>query len=133
MTQKTIAEQIADAQNVLVALSKQVEIQKVSVTKQVESITITFNDGTNQKFVPEVQVDKTPELLSQLRVRADKMKYPLAGDPLVPSIYSPRKGFGCIIEGKKYNSIMHAARALDMCRHTVKHNLDSGFTGWDYE
>ena len=133
MTQKSIAEQIADAQNVLVALSKKVAQEVIPVTKEVDSITVAYQDGTTETFVKQPQPDlKTREILSQLRDRATaRASVVFAPDPL-PAKQLKRGGFKCRIHGVNYTSIMHASRSLDICRHAIRARLNRGDVGYDY-
>lgn len=139
MTQKNLKEQLAEMQNNLIALDK---IINTPSEKTVKKFLITYVDGTEQWFVPEVMPEAfletppkytTDEILAQLRKRAtDLAKIKTADDPLVPKPLK-RKGSTCVINGVRYNSIMHASRVLKLCRHRVKTNLDRGVTGWEYE
>ena len=131
MTQKSIAEQIADAQNVLVALSKKVAQEVIPVTKEVDSITVAYQDGTTETFVKQ-QDTKASEILAQLRDRATaRASVVFAPDPL-PAKQLKRGGFKCRIHGVNYTSIMHASRSLDICRHAIRARLNRGDVGYDY-
>ena len=123
MSQRTIAQQIAEAQNVLVALSKQVQ---VTADKKVQSITVSYSDGSTDTFVKQPLAS---EILAQLRVRHTEVE--TAEDPLPAKVHL-RGGFACIINGVRYNSIMHASRVLNKCRHGIKKKLDKNEQGYQY-
>ena len=132
MTQKTISEQLAEMQNNLIALDKIINAPVQEVEKKVKSFLITYDDGTEQVFVPEViQTPKltTAEILSQLRTRANKMDY--ANDTLIPKARN-REGYACMINGVKYHSIMHASRVTGIYRHAIQARLDAGAVGYEY-
>jgi hypothetical protein len=139
MTQKTLAEQVAEMQNNLIALDKLLHAQEPTPQPQpalVGRIVVEYDDGTEQIFVPH-KVTETPkstmtaeEVLKIIRKR--HVEPELAADPLPRKPRQPRIGFACIINGVKYNSIVHASRVLGMCRHTIKANLDRDFANWSY-
>lgn len=135
MSQKTISEQLAEMQNNLIALDKIINAPVQAVEKKVKSFLIVYDDGTEQVFVPEVAKPKltTAEILLQLRDRSAKReeKYETAADPLFPK-QRLREGFACVINGTRYNSIVHASRVLGVCRHSIKARLDNGTAGYEY-
>ena len=139
MTQKSMAQQIAEAQNIVTALSKKLEEQlaapKPLPERKLTKFLCTYDDGTSQWFVPEVVERKwtTEEVYAQIRPEA-KAKYAakvaLAVEADVAS--HPRKGTECVILGKRYNSISHAARSSGMCRTGISVRLSNGKQGYDY-
>ena len=130
MTQKSMAQQLAEMKNNLIAMEKLLrpEAPEVVPEKKAMCFLVTYDDGTTQKFVKEPAGRSTEEILAQLRSRAEKMKYETATDP------APRKsiGFACIFNGVRYNSIRHAGRSTGICIHKIKSNLDKGINGWIY-
>ena len=131
MTQKTLAEQVAELQNNLIALDKIIitpsPSPSPSVEPKVKSFLVKYDDGTEQLFVPEEPKTQVAEVLQEIRNRHVET----AIDPL-PAKQHIHIGYECIINGKKYNSIMHASRALGICRHRIKANLETNLTGWSY-
>lgn len=132
MTQRSMAQQIAEAQNIITALSKKIEeqIEAPQPERKVSNFLIKYDDGTEQWFVPETS-PTTANILSQLRDRSAKREVQVADDPL-PAKQRLREGFECIIDGVKYNSIVHASRVLGMCRNAIKSRLDKGAAGYEY-
>ena len=116
MTQKTLAEQVAELQNNLIALDK--IINAPTPEKKVKCFRFTYDDGSTQWFAPISDEDATDQLDVKLDNKTIKKK--------------PRPGYPCIIRGVRYNSVMHAARELGLCRHRVKCNLDIGLREWAY-
>jgi len=139
MTQKTLAEQVAEMQNNLIALDKllQAPVHQCAAQPLVGRIVVEYDDGTEQIFVPHKVTEPTKAVMSAEEVlkvlRKRKTEEPkVAEDPLPRKPRLPRIGFACIINGVKYNSIIHASRVLGMCRHTIKHNIDLGLVNWSY-
>jgi hypothetical protein len=135
MTQKTLPEQVAEMQNNLIALDK---IINAPQTPKVGRIVVEYEDGTEDIFVKHVPPklvadDQTRSILAQLRKRnLEKEEIKVANDPLQKKMLPSRIGFSCIINGVKYNSLMHAQRALGICRHTIKENIEKGLANWNY-
>lgn len=102
MTQKNLKEQLAEMQNNLIALDK---IINTPSEKTVKKFLITYVDGTEQWFVPEVMPEAlletppkytTDEILAQLRKRAtDLAKIKTADDPLVAKPLKPQRVYLC--------------------------------------
>jgi hypothetical protein len=128
MTQKTMAQQIAEAQNIITALSKQIE---APVERKLKKFLCTYDDGTEQWFVPEeVQpIFTTKEILSQVRDR--HLPKEIAEDTL-PMKQHLKPGLECIINGVRYRSVMHASRITGVCRHSIKDKLDKRVAGYQY-
>jgi len=135
MTQKTLAEQLAEMQNNLIALDKLIKAEPAPKFK-VDKIQITYTDGTVATFVEQkedpIQVAHA-SILAQLRKRAEE-RSTLHEDNFAADTLRRKaaNGYKCRIHGVQYRSIMHASRNLHICRHQIKHNLDDGKAGWEY-
>jgi hypothetical protein len=116
MTQKSLAEQVAEMQNNLTALDKILNTKE----KRISSIIVKYNDGTAELFSPTLK--RPTENLPEQKVVE-------ARTPRLPNF---KEGYACIINGKKYLSIMHASRVLKICRHRVKANIEAGYHGWEF-
>ncbi len=134
MTQKALAQQLAEMRNNMLALDKLLKAPyepKQEPERIVSEFLITYKDGTSQKFGPIGPLinktstdDQVKEILAKTKARH------LPNQPVLSTL--PRPGFGCNIDGKTYASVMQASRELGLCRHRVKANLDKGLFGWKY-
>jgi len=136
MTQKTLKEQVAEMQNNLTALDKLLSapiVQAPITEKRVRSFLLSYDDGEEVLFEPKIGKSAS-EILAIIRERNELLNQTreIEYDPIVRKA-TPKLGFECVIHGKNYNSINHAGRVLNMCRHTVKSNIDRGLKGWDYK
>lgn len=137
MTQKSLAEQVAEMQNNLIALDKLLQAPPTPTPVLVGRIVVEYDDGTEQIFVPHQETSPTKttmsvqEVLSQLRKRHTE-EPKLAPDPKPRKELAPRTGYSCIINGVKYNSLIHAERVLGMSRHAIKARIEKGMVNWSY-
>jgi hypothetical protein len=137
MAQQTLAEQIAEMQNNLIALDKIINAPVAPATQKVGRIVVEYEDGTEDIFVKHVPLklitdDQTKSILSQLRKRNLEKETEVAADPKPKATLPNRIGYSCILDGVKYNSLIHAERVLGMSRHTIKANIERGMSNWSY-
>ena len=122
MTQKSLAEQVAEMQNNLTALDKILNTKE----NRISSIIVKYSDGSSDLFSPALK--RPPENLPEQKVKA------VAVDLDIRPAKSPnfKEGYACLINGKKYVSIMHASRVLKICRHRIRANIEAGYHGWEF-
>lgn len=139
MTQKTLAEQIAEMQNNLIALDKIITAtipNPVEIERRIKHFEVVYKDGTKALFIEDKSTEVPAETMSAEEVlkvlRKRHVEPALAPDPKPRKELAHRIGYACIINGVKYNSLIHASRVLKVCRHTIKTNIESGRNNWSY-
>lgn len=138
MTQKSLAEQIAEMQNNLKALDKLMQAELAPklevVRKKISSITVQYSDGTTADFI------EAQDLFAPTNHIAAKSATPINRKQVVHTgvhhnwatrVKNPKPGLAVEINGVTYQSIADAGRKLNLHPCTVGDRVHSSeWSNW---